>query len=114
MTSWDKYAGKARDWSEAEYANTRAYLSHRAELVRTLGPPLVPGDVVLDLACGDGGLADYLAEQRYAGDDASELMVEISGSPTPNSFVLLSTGCTWSVESVGLPLRRPSLWTKAF
>ena len=76
MTSWDKYAGKARDWSEAEYANTRAYLSHRAELVRTLGPPLVPGDVVLDLACGDGGLADYLTEQRYVGVDASELMVE--------------------------------------
>jgi SAM-dependent methyltransferase len=76
MTSWDKYAGKARDWSEAEYANTRAYLSHRAELVRTLGPPLAAGDVVLDLACGDGGLADYLTAQHYLGVDASELMVE--------------------------------------
>ena len=76
MTSWDKYAGKARDWSEAEYANTRAYLSHRAELVRALGPPLSPGDVVLDLACGDGGLADFLPGQRYVGVDASELMVE--------------------------------------
>ena len=75
MTSWDKYAGKARDWSEAEYA-THAYLSHRAELVRALGPPLAPGDVVLDLACGDGGLADFLPEQRYVGVDASELMVE--------------------------------------
>ncbi|MEP6813787.1 MAG: class I SAM-dependent methyltransferase [Actinomycetota bacterium] len=76
MTSWDKYAGKARDWSEAEYASTRAYLSHRAELVRSLGPPLSPGDVVLDLACGDGALADFLPEQRYVGVDASELMVE--------------------------------------
>ena len=76
MTSWDKYAGKARDWSEAEYANTRAYLSHRAALVRDLGPPLAPGDVVLDLACGDGGLADFLPAQRYVGVDASELMVE--------------------------------------
>jgi SAM-dependent methyltransferase len=76
MTSWDKYAGKARDWSEAEYANTRAYLSHRAELVRTLGPPHAAGDVVLDLACGDGGLADYLTAQHYLGVDASELMVE--------------------------------------
>jgi len=76
MTSWDKYAGKARDWSEAEYASTQAYLSHRAEIVRTLGPPLAPGDVVLDLACGDGGLADYLPEQRYVGVDASELMVD--------------------------------------
>ena len=76
MTSWDKYAGKARDWSETEYASTQAYLSHRAEIVRTLGPPLAPGDVVLDLACGDGGLADYLPEQRYVGVDASELMVD--------------------------------------
>ena len=76
MTSWDKYAGKARDWSEAEYASTRAYLSHRAELVRELGPPLAPGDMVLDLACGDGGLADFLPEQRYVGVDASDLMVE--------------------------------------
>jgi SAM-dependent methyltransferase len=76
MTSWDKYAGKARDWSEAEYANTRAYLSHRAELVRALGPRLAPGDIVLDLACGDGALADFLPEQRYIGVDASELMVE--------------------------------------
>jgi len=44
--------------------------------VRALGPPLAPGDVVLDLACGDGGLADFLPEQRYVGVDASELMVE--------------------------------------
>src|SRR5439155_25750164 len=34
-----------------------------------------PGDVVLDLACGDGGLGDYLPEQRYLGVDASEEMV---------------------------------------
>lgn len=76
MTSWDKYAAKAHDWSEAEYANAQAYLAHRAELVRALGPPLAPGDVVLDLACGDGGLADFLPEQRYVGVDASVLMVE--------------------------------------
>jgi SAM-dependent methyltransferase len=76
MTSWDKYAGAARDWSESQYASTQAYLSHRAELVRTLGPSLAPGDLVLDLACGDGGLADFLPAQRYLGVDASELMVE--------------------------------------
>jgi SAM-dependent methyltransferase len=76
MTSWDKYADKARGWSDAEYANARAYLAHRAELVRTLGPPLARGDAVLDLGCGDGGLADFLPEQRYLGVDASEQMVE--------------------------------------
>ena len=75
MTSWDKYAGKARGWSDREYASAHRYLSHRAELVRSLGPALRPGDVVLDLACGDGGLAQFLPEQRYVGVDASEEMV---------------------------------------
>jgi SAM-dependent methyltransferase len=75
MTSWEKYAGKAQGWSEREYADTNAYLSHRAELVRGLGPELRAGDVVVDLACGDGGLADYFPEQRYIGVDASEEMV---------------------------------------
>jgi len=76
VTSWDKYAGKARGWSDEEYADARAYLAHRAELVLTLGPPLAPGDVVLDLACGDGGLADFLPGQRYVGVDANAEMVE--------------------------------------
>jgi SAM-dependent methyltransferase len=75
MTSWDKYADKAGAWSKEQYANANAYLSHRAELVRSLGPALQPGDVVLDLACGDGGLADHLPELRYVGVDASEEMV---------------------------------------
>jgi SAM-dependent methyltransferase len=75
MTSWQKYAGKASGWSEREYASANAYLSHRAELVRNLGPTLRTGDVVLDLACGDGALADYLPDQRYLGVDASEEMV---------------------------------------
>jgi SAM-dependent methyltransferase len=30
---------------------------------------------VLDLACGDGGLADFLPDQRYVGVDASAEMV---------------------------------------
>jgi trans-aconitate methyltransferase len=75
MTSWDKYAGKASGWTEHEYARPEAYLSHRAELIHTLGPALHAGDVVLDLACADGGLADFLPEQRYVGVDASEEMV---------------------------------------
>ncbi len=75
MTSWQKYAGKAGGWSEQEYASARAYLSHRAELVRSLGPALLPGDIVLDLACGDGGLADHLPDQNYVGVDASAEMV---------------------------------------
>jgi SAM-dependent methyltransferase len=75
-SSWDKYADVAAGWSKDAYADASTYLSRRAELVRTLGPPLKPDDIVLDLACGDGGLADFLPEQRYIGVDASPEMVE--------------------------------------
>jgi SAM-dependent methyltransferase len=75
MTSWEKYSAQATGWSEAQYADARRYLTRRAELVRSLGPRLAPGDLVLDLACGDGGLADFLPEQRYVGVDASEEMI---------------------------------------
>jgi SAM-dependent methyltransferase len=76
MSTWEKYGTKARSWSDEQYADARAYLAHRGELVRTLGPPLEAGDLVLDLACGDGGLADFLPGLRYRGVDASEEMVE--------------------------------------
>jgi SAM-dependent methyltransferase len=66
----------AERWSERAYADARAYLAHRAALVVALGPPIVPGDTVLDLACGDGALADFLpAGIHYSGVDASESMV---------------------------------------
>jgi SAM-dependent methyltransferase len=75
-TSWDKYADGAGNWSEEAYADAASYLSARAALVVSLGPRLAPGDLVLDLACGDGGLGDFLPEQRYRGVDASAEMVE--------------------------------------
>ena len=58
-------------WTETAYADPRAYLAHRAELIRALGPPLESGDTLLDLACGDGGLADHLSELVYRGVDSS-------------------------------------------
>ena len=70
-----KYAGAAAGWSEEQYADSVAYLRHRAELIVSLGPPLQPGDRVLDLACGDAGLADFLRAYEYLGIDASEEMV---------------------------------------
>jgi SAM-dependent methyltransferase len=70
-----KYAGAAERWSEESYADAVAYLRHRAELIVSLGPPLEPGDRVLDLACGDAGLADFLRPYEYLGVDASEEMV---------------------------------------
>jgi SAM-dependent methyltransferase len=73
--TWEKYGGSAERWSAAQYADARAYLARRAELVVALGPGLRAGDTILDLACGDGGLADFLPEQRYVGVDANAQMV---------------------------------------
>lgn len=70
-----KYAGAAERWSEEQYADSVAYLRHRAELIVSQGPPLEPGDRILDLACGDAGLADFLRSYQYLGLDASEEMV---------------------------------------
>ena len=72
-----QFAGKAERWSETAYASPDAYLAHRAELVATLGVPLVPGDEVLDLACGDGGLGPHLLARglAYRGVDAEPAMV---------------------------------------
>jgi trans-aconitate methyltransferase len=72
-----KYKRAAEGWSEEQYADSTSYLSHRADLVVALGPTLVAGDTVLDLACGDGGLAEFLLPHGldYIGVDASEAMV---------------------------------------
>jgi SAM-dependent methyltransferase len=70
-----KYAGAAERWSEEQYADSVAYLRHRAELIVALGPRLEPGDRILDLACGDAGLADFLRPYEYLGVDASKEMV---------------------------------------
>jgi SAM-dependent methyltransferase len=70
-----KYDAQAERWSETAYADTATYLAHRGRLVFAVGPPLERGDAVLDLACGDGGLADHLPAVRYSGVDASPEMV---------------------------------------
>ena len=62
-------------WSERAYADPVPYLRHRAELVVSLGPPLLPGDRLCDLACGDGGLAEFLPGIEYLGVDADRKMV---------------------------------------
>lgn len=87
MTTWEKYRGKAQAWSEEQYADAHAYLAHRADLIRSLGPPLAAGDTVLDLACGDGGLAGFLDGLRYVGVDANEEMVA-SGRAQGRELVL--------------------------
>ena len=73
--STSKYAPQAERWTEDAYADAKSYLAHRAKLVLSLGPPLGAGDALLDLACGDGGFADYLPGLAYLGVDASQEMV---------------------------------------
>ena len=76
MTSWDKYAGKAQRLERARVRGARTRISRTApSSCARSGRRSRAGDVVLDLACGDGGLADFLPEQRYLGVDASEEMV---------------------------------------
>ncbi|RDI74312.1 hypothetical protein Gocc_1888 [Gaiella occulta] len=76
MSKADQYARSAAGWSDAQYADARAYLAQRARLVVGLGPRLVPGETVLDLACGDGGLGSHLrrAGLLYRGVDATPEM----------------------------------------
>ena len=71
-----KYDPQADRWTDEAYADAQTYLAHRAELIVSLGPSLQPGDTVLDLACGDAGLADHLRGFHYAGVDASREMVD--------------------------------------
>ncbi|MGH3111233.1 MAG: class I SAM-dependent methyltransferase [Gaiellaceae bacterium] len=78
MSHPEQYADQAAEWSERAYADTAAYLAHRAQLVVELGPRLEPGDEVLDLACGDAGLGELLLARglRYRGVDSTPEMVE--------------------------------------
>jgi SAM-dependent methyltransferase len=74
----DQYDRPAERWSEEAYADAAGYLARRAALVIELGPRLGPGDAVLDLACGDGGLGEHLLRHGvgYLGVDLSAPMVE--------------------------------------
>jgi SAM-dependent methyltransferase len=69
----DKYGPQAEGWSERAYADSAKYLRRRAELIAR---GLERGDVVLDLACGDGGLGEILLARGlgYFGVDASPSM----------------------------------------
>jgi SAM-dependent methyltransferase len=66
---------RVETWTEREYADPVLYLRRRAEAVLSLGPPLPPGSTLCDLACGDGGLADFLPEIEYVGVDTDPQMI---------------------------------------
>ena len=73
-----QYDRAAERWTEEAYADPSRYLARRAALVAELGGRLEPGEGVLDLACGDGGLGAHLLARGldYRGVDLSAPMVE--------------------------------------
>jgi SAM-dependent methyltransferase len=81
----EKYDALAVRFTEHEYGDPERYFGRRAALVASLGPRLVPGDTVLDLACADGSAAPALLARglRYVGVDASEAMVEVARTRLP-------------------------------
>jgi SAM-dependent methyltransferase len=76
----EKYDAVAERFTEREYGDPERYFGRRAALVASLGPPLAPGDTVLDLACADGAAAPSLLARGfgYLGVDASAAMVDVA------------------------------------
>jgi SAM-dependent methyltransferase len=73
-----KYDASAETFAERTYADPGRTFRRRLDLFRQLGPPVEPPARVLELACGDGMLAELLvrAGYDYTGIDASRGMVE--------------------------------------
>jgi hypothetical protein len=80
MTIEDKYAAAAETFTEREYGDPKRYFGRRARIVAELGPPLAPGDAVLDLAAADASAAPPLLALglAYRGLDLTEAMVEVA------------------------------------
>ena len=75
-----KYDELAERYSAHDYADAERYYARRARTVVGFGPRLEPGERVLDIACGDGGLGRHLLALGldYRGVDGSERMVEVA------------------------------------
>jgi len=85
VSTRDKYAALAEGFAEHEYANPELYSSRRADVIAGLGPPIQPGDTVLDLCCADGIMAAPLTALglAYSGVDATEEMVAAATRRNP-------------------------------
>lgn len=77
MNLLDKFDRLAPGFSEREYADPERYAARRAEIALVTGPALPAGARVLDLACGDGVMAEPLLARglRYSGVDGSAAMI---------------------------------------
>jgi SAM-dependent methyltransferase len=85
MSTVGKYDQLADRFAEREYADPEGYADRRAHTIARLGPPLEPGDSVLDLCCADGIMARPLVALglRYAGVDASAEMLDAARKRNP-------------------------------
>ena len=74
----EKFTALSRGWSEKEYGDPASFMERRAALVQHWGTPLLAGDRLLELGCGDGALSCLLARQGFevTGVDISRGMIE--------------------------------------
>jgi SAM-dependent methyltransferase len=82
-----KYDDAAESFTEQEYGDPDRYFGHRAKIVAELGPQLLSGDAILDLACADGSAAQPLIARglRYTGVDMSEAMLAAARAKHPGA-----------------------------
>jgi hypothetical protein len=80
MSVDEKYTAAADTFTEREYGDPERYFGHRARIVAELGPPLVAGDRVLDLAAADASFAPPLLARglEYTGLDLNAAMVAVA------------------------------------
>lgn len=73
----DKFSKVAQGFTEKSYANPEEFMGRRAEMIVSWGSILQAGDSVLELGCGDGSLAYWLARKglRYTGTDCAPGMI---------------------------------------
>jgi SAM-dependent methyltransferase len=80
MSVDEKYTAGAATFTAREYGDPDRYFGHRAAIVAELGPALVPGDRVLDLAAADASFAPPLLARglEYMGLDLNAAMVAVA------------------------------------
>ncbi len=78
----------ANRWSPADYAKNAAFVPRLGDAVLQLLDPR-PGELILDVGCGDGVLTRRIAEAgaRVIGLDSSEEMVEAARERGVDAFV---------------------------
>jgi SAM-dependent methyltransferase len=75
-----KYDRLSEGFAESSYANLVFDMHRRLSIAMSWGNPLLRGDSVFELGCGDGYLAQLFAQHglQYTGLDISPKMVEVA------------------------------------